>query len=49
MAGLSAAAAKAQHVTELPYEKRYATDLSAYAEDMRHATRVTATLLTQKQ
>lgn len=46
-AGLPAAAAKAQHTTELPDEKRYATDLSVYAEDMRHATRVTATLLKQ--
>ena len=48
-AGLPAAAAKVQHTMELPYEKRYAADLSVYAEDMRHATLVTATLLKQKQ
>ena len=47
--GLPAAAAKAQYVMERPFEKRYAADLSVYAEDMRHATRVTATLLKQKQ
>ena len=47
--GLPAAAAKAQYAMERPYEKRYAADLSVYAEDMRHATRVTATLLKQKQ
>ncbi len=47
--GLPVAVAKAQHVTELPYEKRYAADLSVYTEDMRHATRVTAALLKQKQ
>ncbi len=48
-AGLAGAAAKAQHTTELPVEKRYAADLSVYAEDMRHAMRVTAALLTQRQ
>jgi hypothetical protein len=48
-AGLPVAAAKVQHATELPDEKRYAADLSVYAEDMRHAARVTATVLKQKQ
>ena len=45
--GLAAAASKAQHVAELPYEKQYAGDLKAYAAGMRHAAEVAAAVLKQ--
>lgn len=46
---LAAAAAKAQDAAEGSVRKRYAADLSEYAEDMHHATRMAATLLKQQQ
>jgi hypothetical protein len=45
--GLAAAASDAQHTAELPYVKRYAGDLKAYAADMRHATQVATAVLKQ--
>ena len=46
--GLPAAASKAQHIAELPYEKKYAADLQAYAADLHHAVQATDVLLSQR-
>ena len=44
-AGLAGAAARSQRTIEQPLEKKYAQDLKAYAQDMRHANGVVDRLL----
>jgi|SRR6185437_1652384 len=45
LAGLAGATARSQRIIEQPLEKKYAQDLKAYAQDMRHANGVADRLL----